>query len=150
MNYRILFIASMLTCNLSYSQDNTNLEKTIRMLEQKVIQGILDNDTLELKKLWAPEFMVNTPRNNVAPNRDSVFKIQLAGMIDYKSFERKIEQIQFQDNIVITMGSEVYVPKNDLSGAKAGQTVNRRFTNIWKNNNGNWQQIARHASVICK
>ncbi len=45
---------------------------------------------------------------------------------------------------------ETYIPRIDLPEAKAGQVVKRRFTNIWMYKNGKWQQIARHASVICE
>ena len=53
-------------------------------------------------------------------------------------------------NIVITMGFEIFVSRNDLPGAKAGQAYKRRFTNIWMKKKGKWQQIARHASIICQ
>ncbi len=71
-------------------------------------------------------------------------------MIDYSTFERVIEQMQFQKDIVITMGHETFVSKNDIPGAKAGQTYKRRFTNIWMKKKDKWQQIARHASIICQ
>jgi hypothetical protein len=48
------------------------------------------------------------------------------------------------------MGHETIVSKNDTPVAKAGQIFKRRFTNIWMKKNGKWQQIARHASVICQ
>jgi hypothetical protein len=34
------------------------------------------------------------------------------------------------------------------AGLVAGQTVERRFTNIWKNEAGTWRLFARHANVI--
>ena len=58
--------------------------------------------------------------------------------------------MQFQENIVITMGYENLVSKNDSPATKAGQIYKRRFTNIWMKKNGKWQLIARHASIICK
>ena len=30
----------------------------------------------------------------------------------------------------------------------AGQTTRRRFTNIWKNEDGTWRLFVRHATVI--
>ena len=71
-------------------------------------------------------------------------------MIDYSTYEKVIERMQFQKNIVITMGHETLVSKNDTRTAKAGQVYKRRFTNIWMKKNGKWQLIARHASVICQ
>ncbi len=116
-----------LTAFLTNAQKST-IEKTIKGLEQMVVKGILNSDTNLLKKVWAPEFLVNTPRNNIAESRAAVFLNQTSGLINYASFERFIEKMQVQKNIVITMGHEIYVPKVDLPEAKAGQVVKRRFT----------------------
>lgn len=146
-----LFCIFIFTINICCAQDHKEIEATINALEQKGVKGILASDSNMLKPLWAPEFMVNTPRNNIAENRSAVFKIQQAGMIDYRSYEKEIEKMQIHDNIVVTMGSETYVPNVDLpGGVKAGETVKRRFTNVWMKQNGQWLQIARHASIICK
>lgn len=131
------------------AQTKDSLETTIRQLEQQVVNGIVKADSNLLKTLWAPEFLVNTPRNTIAKDRQAVFEIQKAGLINYSRFERTIEAIQILDNAVLTMGSEVIVSRNDIPGAKAGQPVKRRFTNIWIKQNGRWVQTARHASVIC-
>jgi hypothetical protein len=144
-------LAAFFICfSVSHAQNKESLDTTIRTLEQLVVRGILAADTNMLKQVWAPAFMVNTPRNTIAENRDAVFAIQRGGLIDYRSFERIIEKMEIQDNIVVTMGYETYVPNKNLPEAKAGQTVKRRFTNVWMNKNGQWLQIARHASVICQ
>ncbi len=132
------------------AQDNSKTDAEIRRLEKIVVSAILNADTNTLKQVWAPEFLVNNSRNDISGNRDSVLLIQKAGMINYSSFERNIERLQFQKNIVITMGYEIFVSRNDIPGAKAGQAYKRRFTNIWMKKKGKWQQIARHASIICQ
>jgi hypothetical protein len=47
-------------------------------------------------------------------------------------------------------GRRPVVPNSDAPGAGliAGETVLRRFTNIWKNEAGTWRLFARHANVI--
>jgi hypothetical protein len=135
------------TAFFAQAQDRNATESRIRELEQMETKAILDGDTNMLKKLWAPEFMVNTPRNNVSPNRDFVLSLQRAGMINYSSFSRTIENIQFHNDLVITMGNETYVPKDSLP--QAGQKIKRRFTNVWIKKGDQWLQIARHASIIC-
>jgi hypothetical protein len=145
--FLIVFIISTVVAN---AQDNSKVEAEIRSLEQTVVTAILYADTNTLKRVWAPEFLVNNPRNEITGNRDSVLLTQKAGIIDYTVFERVIERMQFQKDIVITMGHEIFVSKNDIPGARAGQIYKRRFTNIWMKKNGNWQQIARHASIICQ
>ena len=133
----------------SNSQKQNTTEALIRSLEQKVVQAILNSDTNTLKELWAPEFLVNTPRNSIAKDRNAVFEIQRLGLINYSSFEKVVESIQINKKFVITMGSETFVSRTDIPGAKAGQPVKRRFTNIWMKKKGKWQQTGRHASIIC-
>jgi hypothetical protein len=94
--------------------------------------------------------MVNNPGNDISANRDEVIQTQKSGMINYSTFERVVEQTQFPKDIVITMGYETFVSRNDIPGARAGQMYKRRFTNIWMKKKGKWQQIARHASIICE
>ena len=144
-----LSVAFLITSFLSIGQSTKKAEAEIRKLEQAVITAILTSDTNTLKQVWAPEFLVNNPRNSISINRDAVLQTHKAGMINYSSFERVIEQVQFQKNIVITMGQETFISRTDIPGAKAGQPYKRRFTNIWKKKKGRWQQIARHASIIC-
>ncbi|MFZ1264464.1 MAG: nuclear transport factor 2 family protein [Chitinophagaceae bacterium] len=148
---KYIFLTAFLISTLSvYAQDNSKTEAEIRALEQTGAKAILKGDTNTLKQLWAPEFLVNTPRNEVTGTRDSILLIQKAGMIDYSIYEKVIERMQFQKTIVITMGHETLVSRNDTPAAKAGQVYKRRFTNIWMKKNGKWQQIARHASIICQ
>ena len=145
--FLIAFTISILPAN---AQDNSKTEAEIRRLEQTGATAILNGDTNTLKQIWAPEFLVNTPRNEVTGTRDSILMIQKAGMMDYSTYEKVIERMQFQKDIVITMGHETLVSKKDTPAVKAGQVYKRRFTNIWMNKNGKWQLIARHASIICK
>ncbi len=102
-----------------------------------------------LKKCGHRNLLVNTPRNDIAENREVVFQKQQAGLINYSSFERVIEKIQIQKDFVITMGYETFVSKNDIPGVKAGVPVKRRFTNVWMKQKARWLQIARHSSIIC-
>jgi ketosteroid isomerase-like protein len=44
------------------------------------------------------------------------------------------------------MGKETIMP---LSGYSAGKKYNRRYTNIWKQEDGEWRIKIRHANVIC-
>lgn len=145
---KVIFLSLLSACFFfAAAQDNTAVENTIKELEQKTIKAILDSDTVTLRKMWAPEFMVNTPRNEIAPNREAVLAIQRAGMINYSSFTRVIEKIQVQKDVVITMGYETLVPKGNLPNA--GQPLKRRYLNVWMNQGGQWVQIARQASFIC-
>jgi len=150
MRKSFLSIAFLISTLVTNGQTTAKTEVEMRKLEQAVVMAILRADTSTLKQIWAPEFLVNNPRNNISGNRNIVLQTQKSGMIDYSTFERVIEQMQFQKDIVITMGYETFVSRNDIPGAKGGQIYKRRFTNIWMKKKGKWQQIARRASIICQ
>lgn len=144
LSLQVLFLLFIIS---AWSQDSAAVAKKINELEELSLKAILAGDTVMLKKLWAPEFMVNTPRNNIAADRNAVLEIQKNGLINYSSFTRVIEKMQVQKEVVITMGHETYVPKENLP--MAGQTIKRRFINVWMNRDGQWVHIARQASIIC-
>lgn len=47
-----------------------------------MVKAILNADTNTLKQVWASEFLVNNPRNDISGNRDTVLLTQQAGMIN--------------------------------------------------------------------
>ena len=132
------------------AQIMSRTEREIRRLEQEVVNAILKADTNALKQLWAEEFIVNNPRNSITSTLDSVIALQGKNLLNYSLFERNIEAFQFHKSMVITMGNEIFISRNDTPGVKAGQSYRRRFTNIWMKKQGTWRQIARHASIICQ
>lgn len=91
---------------------------------------------------------MNNPQNGVSLNRNFVVERVRQGLISYSSFEKTIDAIRFSGDIAIVMGSETVVPKGNAP--RAGQTVQRRFTNIWARSGSTWKGIARHANVIAE
>jgi len=51
---------------------------------------------------------------------------------------------------VFIMGLETVEPRVDTpsAGLSAGRKVQRRFTNVWREEGGTWRLYARHANVI--
>jgi hypothetical protein len=142
-----IITTSLLLCVFicTYSQ-NAAIETEIKGLEQKVVQAILQKDSATLRKLWAPGFMVNAPTNRVVTGGQ--VEMVMAGAISYSSYTKEIEKIFIKGDLVITMGNETVVPA--IGNPRAGQTIKRRYTNIWVKENGNWITIARHASEVCQ
>jgi len=124
-----------------------SLEAQIRRLDRAEAEGLLHRDSSALRKIWAPDFTVNNPRNSITRGSDEVVALIRNGTIDYSSFKREIESILFHDNAVIVMGSEIITPVN--KAPFAGQTIRRRFTHFWMKRNGEWRLTARHANVMC-
>lgn len=124
-----------------------SLETLIRRLDRAEAEGLLNRDSVALRRIWARDFTVNNPRNSITRGSEEVIALIRNGTIDYSSFNREIEAILFHGNTVIVMGSEVITPVR--KAPFAGQTVRRRFTHFWMLRDGQWRLTARHANVVC-
>ena len=128
-------------------KENFNSEEdVIRQLEDQERQAVLKQDLAALEHLWSEEFIVNNPQNQLSTSRGDVLALVKRGLIRYAAFERRIESIRFNADIAIVMGAETVEPVGDAP--RAGGTVERRFTNIWRKQDAAWHMIARHANVI--
>lgn len=123
-------------------------ENIIRQLEEDERQAVLQQDVDALQQLWAEEFIVNNPQNQISRSRGDVLALVQRGLIRYARFERRIESIRFFTDIAIVMGAEIVEPIGDAP--HAGGIVERRFTNIWRKHGTTWQMIARHANAIVR
>ncbi|WP_194776943.1 nuclear transport factor 2 family protein [Pararhodonellum marinum] len=128
-------------------QEN-EITQQIRELELEESLAVLGQDMETLDKIWATDFMVNNPGYQVIQGKSAVFERMRGGIIHYESFTRDIEAIKEIGDLVIVMGLETVVPTGEAPSA--GRTVLRRYTNIWKYQEGKWQVIARHANIICQ
>jgi ketosteroid isomerase-like protein len=128
-------------------KENFNSEEdVIRQLEEQECQAVLNQDLAALKHLWAEEFIVNNPQNQISMSRGDVLALVQRGLIRYATFQRRIESIRINADITIVMGAEIVEPIGDAP--RAGGAVERRFTNIWRKQDTSWHMIARHANVI--
>ena len=144
----LLMAALLASCTSvqSESRASSSPEETIRSLENQERGAVLAGDTATLERLWSETMIVNNPQSSISADRGVVLGLVRRGLIRYSSFARTIEAIRFDGDIAIVMGSEEVVPVGDAP--HAGQTVHRRFTNIWKRAGTTWVMIGRHANVI--
>lgn len=145
----LVLLLPLLGCAATGSATNQSLpgdDAAIRALEERERLAVLDQDVEALQQIWADEFIVNSPLNQIAPNRAIVVDLMRQGLIHYTSFERQIEQLRIAANVAIVMGGETVRPAGNAP--MAGQTVRRRFTHVWERKAGTWRLIARHANNI--
>jgi ketosteroid isomerase-like protein len=129
------------------AQTSATLTETIMQLELEETKAIVARNFDLLKAIWADDFMVNNPSNSVVKSRKEVMERMEQGVIHYSEFTRKIESVMVLEGLVIVMGEETVKPIGQAP--MAGQTVKRRYTNIWREKDGKWQVQARHANIIC-
>lgn len=144
---KILFTTVFLiNVQLICAQTASTAENQIRSLEEREHMAVLKQDAATLRTIWATDFMVNAPFNRVTLSSEEVIDLVEKGIIKYSSFKRNIEEIMIKDDTAITMGSEEVVPLGEVPNA--GEIIQRRYTNIWKKQEGQWRLIARHANRI--
>jgi len=129
-------------------ESNDTLEAEIRKIDNEEATAVLRADLSTLEKFWADDFTVNGPNNQILKGKTNALELVKSGIIDYSSFEREHEAVLLCGDTAIMMGLETVKPKGN--SPFAGQTLRRRFTNIWMKQNGQWQLIARQATIISR
>ena len=143
----LLFLccATAFACAQAAGPDSS-AEATVRALDDQERLAALNQDYSALERFWSEHFIVNAPTNQILPDRNAVLNHFRKGMTTRSSYERSIEYVRVDGDIALVMGAETLKPTG--SAPLAGQTVHRRFTNIWTKEGDTWRLWARHANVI--
>jgi ketosteroid isomerase-like protein len=121
-------------------------EAEIRRSEQIEVRAVLTRDATTLRTLWDKDLVVNNPDNRVVTAKTDPFDRPVMHKAR-TAFTRTVEKVTLRGDFAFSMGSETVVPGRHLP--RAGQTVVRRYTNIWMRQSGGWKLVARHANVVC-
>jgi len=141
----VIGLATVLVLGQNATQNDRDAE--IRKIDLAEAEAILRNDAPAAAAFYDEDIVVNNPRYTVTNGKQALMALIKNGSIHYTSFVREIEKIRFQGDMAIVMGKETVKPDGNTPGA--GQTLLRRYTNIWMKKNGKWLLIARHANIIC-
>jgi len=143
-----LVLCPMLVTAQNSKKLEETVEQEIRRLDLAEAEAILKKDFRALDELSTADFTTNSPRNEIVKGKEDLKELIRKGVIDYASFVREIEAVLIYEKTAVTMGRETIV-MGEKSPQK-GQTIRRRYTNIWMKRNGKWFLTARHANVICE
>ena len=95
---------------------------------------------------YSSTFVANTPGNAVVKGEQMLEQFA-RGTVSYASVEQKIEYAgSHGPDMVVLMGEEVVVPQ--AGAPNAGKRIHRRFTDVFRKENGEWRHDLRHANVI--
>jgi len=109
-------------------------------LEREHTRAFLERDIARLEELWSDQLVVNSPMNRVLEKR-KVLELLDAGIIAHHTYDVEIELVRETDDTLVVMGSDRVTMKRD------SPVVRRRFTNVWRRENGRWRMFARQASL---
>lgn len=119
-------------------------EKAIRELEQTQARAAIARDREALEKIFAPDFIVINPSGGVA-DRAELLRLLTTGTAAYRSADYETQQFRDLGDTVVTVGLEKVVPNQ---GPQAGQTVQRRTTQVWHREGGAWRLRLRQANIV--
>jgi hypothetical protein len=95
---------------------------------------------------YSSTFVANTPGNAVVKG-EQMLAAFAHGTVSYAAVEQKIEYAgSHGPDMVVLMGEEIVVPGE--GAPNAGKRIHRRFTDVFRKENGEWRHDLRHANVI--
>lgn len=95
---------------------------------------------------YSSTFVANTPQNRVVSGRELLALFESAEIV-YAHVEQHIEYAGAHGNdLVVIMGEEIVVPGEGMPNA--GKRITRRFTDVFRKENGEWRHDLRHANVV--
>jgi ketosteroid isomerase-like protein len=110
--------------------------------------AVLRGDFATMEKSWAEDLVVNS-NNQMTRGRENILRRIRAGDIGtYSTFVREIESVVINRDAAIVMGLETV--RSTSNARLTGETVRRRYMNIWMKREGEWLLTARQATVICQ
>lgn len=125
------------------SEVTPSWQDEIRAREEEARAAFLDADLEALKALWADGFVVNSPMQKVL-EKDQVLGALASGRIRHQEYTFEIEHMSRFGDTVVVMGRDRVADPPD------GIVSLRRFTNVWRLDQGTWRSIARHAHVVSR
>jgi len=121
---------------------------TILALEDESRRAVTVLDFATLERLWSENFVVNSPGNSIVPNRAAVFALFRSRARDgrlYSVYDIAIDGVTFTGDLAIVMGTDTVLPPTAPAGTPPAA---RRYTNIWRLEDGTWRLIARQATFL--
>ncbi len=119
-------------------------EVAIRALEQAQAKAAIAQDRGALDRIFAPDYVMVNPAGAIT-TRAELFKLLTGSTPPYKSATYETQLVRELGDVIVTTGLETVIGN---TGPTAGQTVQRRTTQVWKRAGAGWQLTYRHASIV--
>jgi hypothetical protein len=144
----LVYFMPLLLATLPVAAAEPN-ETNLRAADAEELRKVLAGDANPMRSLMHPNYMVNSPVNQVV-RKDQLIKLLSEGKIASEAIERTIEATAITGNVGIVMGREAVIPKpnSELGLVHGVKTLERRFTNVFVFEQGNWRLLARQSTVI--
>lgn len=123
----------------------TSPEAELRGLNVAEVAAFLHNDPAAMAQLWSDDFVVTNPLNKFV-TKEQVLGMVRSGVLVITSYDRQIEYVRVYGDTAVVAGSEAVVWAGKMPNA--GKSEHLRFTGLWMQQQGRWQEVARHANIV--
>jgi len=125
--------------------DDAAVQEVLEMRRQGIDAMTSGRVSAETER-YSSTFVANTPSNRVVHGEELLALFETGGL-KYESVEQRIEYAgSHGPDLVVLMGEEIVVPGEGM--ADAGRRVRRRFTDVFRKENGEWRHDLRHSHVV--
>jgi uncharacterized protein DUF4440 len=115
-------------------------------LRRQGIAAMTSTGATAASERYSSTFVANTPGNAVVKGEQMLEQFA-RGAVSYASVEQHLEYAgSHGPDLVVLMGEEIVVPRPGATNA--GKRIHRRFTDVFRKENGEWRHDLRHANVI--
>jgi hypothetical protein len=126
--------------------DNDPNVQAVLALRARSLDAMMKGNVNADNQRLSSTFVVLMPEGSVVRGAD-ILKRFAAGTMRYDRIDQRIDYAgSHGPDMVVLMGEETVVAGG--SGPNAGKPVRRRFTDVFRRENGEWRHDLRHANVI--
>ena len=141
-----LFLALAVAVNAAEPWANDKTVQEVLALRQRGIAAMTTVGVSAESERYSSTFVANTP-GDVVVTGEQMLQQFARGTVGYQSVEQHLDYAgSHGPDIVVLMGEEVVVP--GPGSPNAGKRIHRRFTDVFRKENGEWRYDLRHANVI--
>jgi ketosteroid isomerase-like protein len=116
---------------------------------ERLVAAALTSDAAVFDELLSEDLVVNAPNNKIY-HRNDLLSLFASGEVEYRSVETVIDYADEVGDLVVIMGKETTVLESAPEGSPwgPGATLHRRFTNVYRQENGEWRLVVKQSTVF--
>jgi hypothetical protein len=147
----------LLTAMNAYTDSNVDAENpavmSVLAIQEQMHEYAISGDGVSFGELISVDFVASDPSNTIR-HRDELIALVSSGRLIYESIETSIDYArQIGNNLVVVMGTESTqqnaVPVDgELEEVALTKTLKRRFTNVFRNEQGSWRLLIKQSTII--
>ncbi len=116
---------------------------------ERLVAAARTSDAAVFEELLSEDLVVSDPGNKIR-HRDDLLSLFASGEVEYRSIETTIDYADELGDLVVIMGTETTILESAPKGSPwgPGATLHRRFTNVYRDEEGVWRLIIKQSTVF--